>query len=388
MNPCLDRAALSFALAWLFGRSLQAATPVSVDSRDRAAMVQLYQTVYKSSQDVAMGWDGNVTDCLPGDTSQAYKDATLLRVNYFRAMAGLPGDVTLNEDLNRKSQEAALIMSAENELSHTPPSDWPCYTADGVDAASRCNLSLGSAGPEAVQDYMDDPGASNTAVGHRRWVLYPPQGQMGTGSIPALLDSATGEILHDSANALWVISQASPRPAGPEYVAWPPTGFVPYPILPNRSGRWSLSYASANFSGAAVVMQCSGTNVAVTLEALHNGYGDNALVWRPKLSGGARAGSTYSVTVSNIFVSGQTRVVSYSVSVIDPDELRMTATRLPDSQLLLSWPATSQASTLQETGSLLSGADWVQLSATHQLTNGVYSVTVPIDGQQRFYRLR
>jgi hypothetical protein len=281
-----------------------------------------------------------------------------------------------------------LIMSAENELSHTPPLDWPCYTADGADAASHCNLSLGSAGPEAVKDYMDDPGASNTAVGHRRWVLYPPQGQMGTGSIPALLDSATGETLHDYANALWVISPASARPKGPEYIAWPPPGYVPYPILPNRSRRWSLSYPAANFSRTQVYMECSRTNLSVTLEALHNGYGDNTLVWRPKFSGGAQIGATYSVTVSNIIVSGESRLVSYSVSVIDPDELRMTATRLPGSQLLLSWPAMSQASTLQETVSLLSGADWKPVSTAPQLTNGTCSVTLPVDAPQRFYRLR
>ena len=387
MNPRRDRILCRIALASLFGLSLQAATPVSVDSQDRAAVVQLYQTVYKASQDVAMGWNGNVTDCLPGDTAQAYKDATVLRVNYFRAMAGLPGDVTLNEDLNRKSQEAALIMSAENELSHTPPSDWPCYTADGADAASHCNLSLGSAGPEAVEDYVDDPGAANTAVGHRRWVLYPPQQQMGTGSVPALLN-ADGEILYDCANALWVISPAVVRPQGPEYIAWPPPGYVPYPILPRRSGRWSLSFPTANFSRAEVYVECSGTNLPVTLEALHNGYGDNTLVWRPKFSGGAQVGATYSVTVSNIIVSGQARLVSYAVSVIDPDELRMTATRLPGSQLLLSWPALAQTSTLQETPSLVSGVDWKPISAAPQLTNGVFYLTLPIDAPRRFYRLR
>ena len=32
---------------------------------------------------------------------------------------------------------------------------------------------------------MTDPGAGNTFVGHRRWVLYPPTRTMGVGDIPA-----------------------------------------------------------------------------------------------------------------------------------------------------------------------------------------------------------
>ena len=61
-------------------------------------------------------------------------------------------------------------MSAEGSLSHFPDPGWACYTADGAAAASKSNLSLGESGPTAVDGLMDDFGASNLAVGHRRWI--------------------------------------------------------------------------------------------------------------------------------------------------------------------------------------------------------------------------
>ena len=63
---------------------------VTVNPADRAEVVQLYQNTYKASQGVASGWSGNRGTCTAGTNSQAYTDATILRVNYFRAMAVCP----------------------------------------------------------------------------------------------------------------------------------------------------------------------------------------------------------------------------------------------------------------------------------------------------------
>jgi hypothetical protein len=62
---------------------------------------------------VASGWNGNRSTCTAGTTSQAYADATILRVNYYRAMTGLPGDVILSNLWNLQVQDAALMMSAQ-----------------------------------------------------------------------------------------------------------------------------------------------------------------------------------------------------------------------------------------------------------------------------------
>jgi len=137
-------------------------------------------------------------------------------VNYFRAMAGLPA-VSHEAVKNAKSQQAALMMTANGMLNHVPPPSWICYSADGAEAAGKSNLAS-LPGPPAVALYMFDPGGGNTAVGHRRWILYPRQVELGTGST-------------DNANDLWVIGTFGSRPATPEIVAWPPVGFVPYQLV-------------------------------------------------------------------------------------------------------------------------------------------------------------
>ena len=135
-------------------------------------------------------------------------------------------------------------------------------------------------------------------------------------------------------------------------------------------------------------MECNGTNVPVTLEAIRDGYGDNTVVWRPKVPSGGEVGTAYSVSVSNIWVAGQARNVNYAVAVIDPDELKLSATRISEDSLLLSWLAAAQPYGVQEATSLGNAADWNLLPVSPLLTNGTYTVTVPLAGQARFYRLR
>jgi len=75
-------------------------------------------------------------------------------------------------------------------------------------AAKNSNLAIGSAGPDAITTYIQDFGANNSEVGHRRWILYPQTQVMGTGDIPA-------QGTYFAANATWVFDANlhGPRPA-------------------------------------------------------------------------------------------------------------------------------------------------------------------------------
>lgn len=296
---------------------------LSVDIRDRAAVVDFWNNVYKSSEGVAIDWTGSVATCTAGTTNPDFTQATLQRVNYFRAMAQLPGDITLDSTLNAKCEEAALMMAANQSLNHAPPDTWLCYTTDGFDAAGHSNLALGAYGPRAIDLYMSDTGQYNYAVGHRRWILYPPLVTVGTGSN----DASPG--LYPGADALWVIGAFGTRPPAPEWVSWPPPGYVPYPIVP---GRWSFSYPQADFDNATVTMTQGGMTVSVTLEPVDNsGYGDRTVVWVPAISAGANPGqdTTYSVTVQNVVVDSTPRQFQYDVTIIDPDASGPTPTATP-----------------------------------------------------------
>lgn len=59
-----------------------------------------------------------------------------------QAMAGVPATVKFNSTLSKKAQRAALMMAANQDLSHFPPAGWKCYAKDGAEAAGNSNLSL------------------------------------------------------------------------------------------------------------------------------------------------------------------------------------------------------------------------------------------------------
>jgi len=311
MSRLLPSCLLASAAAAVLGALVAgpvSAQPPAVDPMDRSSVVTFYEAVYQASEGIPSGWTGNVASCTPGTVTTDYLDAGILRVQYFRAMAGLPTALTHDAALDAKCQDAALMMTANNALSHSPPNGWTCYTATGAEAAGKSNLALGySTLPAAVTGWILDPGV--TTAGHRRWLLYPPQTTVGIG--------ATFGSGSSNGYAMWVLGPFGSRPGTPEWVAWPPQGYVPYQLVP---ALWSFSRQSADFSGATVTMTRGATPVPVVLEAVQNGYGDNTLVWTPQgLPGGApNPDATYTVTVANVLVSGSPTQFTYSVTVIDP----------------------------------------------------------------------
>ncbi len=355
---------------------------VTVNPSNRNDVAQFYQTVYKASQGITSGWNGDRASCTPGTTSQAYADATILRVNFYRAMTGLPGDVILSNAWNLKAQQAALMMSKQGALSHSPDPSWACYTGDGAEAAGKSNLALGADAAAAIDLYMDDPGSGgNAAVGHRRWVLYPPTKLMGNGNIPNTGGSA--------ANDLWVIGGAGTRPTQPAWVAWPPSGYMPYQILPRYSGRWSFSYPSATFASAMVYMKRLGTNVPLALEAQAQGYGDNTIVWVPQgVSTAPPIGDViYTVIVSNVLVSSQSRMFTYTVTIIDPDVPALAIQRATTNTLALSWSSSSTGYSLEHNAAVTNNTGWTTVSGAQVYSNR-YVATVTNTSGPHFYRLR
>lgn len=314
----------------------QADSGFTLDVSQREAVRLFYKTVFASSANVASGWSGSTTGCAAGDTSAAYKAATLRRVNWFRAMAGVPASVQLDATFNAKAQQAALMMAANNQLSHFPPASWACYTATGAEAAGKSNLALGRAGADSIAEgYMRDSGANNAAVGHRRWLLYPQTQLMGVGD-------ADGSV---KANALWVFDANlfGPRPAvRDDFVAWPPAGYVPHAAV---YPRWSFSYPQADFSAAVVTMTQDGVPLATRTEPVSNGVGENTLVWFPGsyadgMIWARPAGDTvYRVTLSNVLVGGVARSFTYAVVVFDADVATSSITLAGSAAALVGQPA-------------------------------------------------
>ncbi|CAM5793197.1 CAP domain-containing protein [Cellulomonas persica] len=313
----------------VLGPTLAAPTSVTLDASAATALVsaagvdtkptkewvtRLYNRSIAEALAVPVEWSGSVGACTAGQESRASRAATLTTVNAMRAMVQLP-PVELDTEASSAAQKAALLMDANDKLSHAPsPSEFPkCWTRAAKSAAGVSNLALGASGAKAIAAYMVDPGTGNTAVGHRRWILNPTTTRIATGSTP-------------SANALTVIGLGSSSSvAAPTWIEWPARGWFPEQLEPN--GRWSLSSSDpdVSFSKATVKVQrlWSSGRVARTLKVKRYtpvvGYGPNTLVFHVKGVGDPK-GTTplrYRVTVSGI-TGGSSRTLSYVVRLYDP----------------------------------------------------------------------
>jgi hypothetical protein len=244
--------------------------------------------------------------CKAGITSSSFKEATLRRVNFYRAMAGLPSVTWVSSGASPDNvQQAALMMASNGTLSHTPPTSWKCYSDAGKAGAGSSNLAGGNDGTDAMDAYMDDGGNNNTAAGHRRWMLFPPRLEMASGDVPGW-------------NALYVFGKSGTRPASPAFVAYPTPGFFPRALLPSSS-RWSFSIPNANFTNATVIVRNGVTALPVTKLPIQNGYGDNTVVWEINTTTFPKTGDvTINVTLEKVAINGADQTFTYTTTIITP----------------------------------------------------------------------
>jgi hypothetical protein len=237
---------------------------------------------------------------VPGDNLFSRSNA-LRMVNLYRFLAQLP-EVASDPGRDAKAQRCALMMNANLQLNHTPPTTWTCYSADGAEAAGMSNLAS-TGGVEAVDLYMVDA-QDTAALGHRRWLLSPSLGPVGLGS--------TSEY-----SCLWVGGGSGT--AVKPWVAWPPPG--PFPVealLPatnagslNEAG-WSIQSDTIDFSKATVDVSEGVTHLPVTPSPLDNDFGSVFAIAFTPLGWSPQPGHRYDVRVT-----GVSPEIGYSVDVVN-----------------------------------------------------------------------
>jgi uncharacterized protein YkwD len=233
-------------------------------------------------------WTGRVDTCDPGDIDRDTRDRTLLRVNAYRELAGLP-PVALSDAKNAAAQACSLLMQANRDIVHEVPADWRCYQSLGADAALLSNLATTPA-VEAVDLYMVDTGVPT--LGHRRWILSNTLGPIGVGSATSF-------------SCLHVIGGEGRAEA--RYTAWPPAGEVPIGLfrlngwLDLDEAGWSIQSDRIDPAAGEIEVTRDGERVEVEVWSLASGYGSTYGVGlRPK---GFRVevGRTYRVVVDGPF---------------------------------------------------------------------------------------
>lgn len=247
-------------------------------------------------------WSGAVDACDPGVMSQDGRDNALRLVNLYRFIAGLPA-VTEDPTRTSQAQACALMMHANGQLSHTPPMNWKCWTADGAGAAGKSNISS-TPGVLAVDLYMVDPG-NDTTIGHRRWLLSNYLGPIGLGST--------------SVNSCLMVIGGNGN-AGKPWLAWPPPGLVPYQAMHvptigwanvDETG-WTVQSDTIDLGAATVTVTVDGVDRPVAVNVLGQNYGSSHAIRFVPQGWTVEPGKTYEVELGNV-----AQPIAYSVQIVD-----------------------------------------------------------------------
>lgn len=275
----------------------------------------------------------DIANCSTGVmTSVALQDA-LGSLNTIRALHGLPA-ATLSSADQQSAMEASLMMSANSQLSHTPPTTWKCYTASGAAGAGSSNLyaSYPSTGLSLISNDVIFAGwmtevnnIVTNSVGHRRWILNPFMSTVAYGRVAGMytstqrIDSSALKVFNNSGGSAVAAS------AIPDYVAYPQGNYparyfdtsalFSFTAVVDKTTTWGGN-ASVDFSAATITVKPTGgsTNLTVSSIAFDNdGYGvPNNIQWKVA---GVATGTSYDVSITNVRVRGVARNYTYSFRI-------------------------------------------------------------------------
>ncbi|MXP09826.1 CAP domain-containing protein [Pseudoblastomonas halimionae] len=249
--------------------------------------------------------------------------------NEIRALHNLPPVAHSAAD-DRAVQESALMMVANNALSHDPPSSWSCWTQAGRDAAASGNLAFrsGSFGQNFMvfAGWMDEvDNLSIDSVGHRRWILDPFLTHTAFGRV--VTSSGGGGYRSASVMRVFDLATSGATPSGlPDWYAYPQGDYPAkyydtraihsFSVIADKSTKWGAN-RNVDFSAASVTVrdQASGGVLSLSKVSYDNqGFGlPNNLQFLPA---GVQEGRTYEVTIANVRVNASPREYSYTFRIV------------------------------------------------------------------------
>jgi len=168
---------------------------------------------------------GNTT-CDPGSIKSGAIADTVLRLNMFRWMVGLP-DVKddASKDIGAQSCAVIAAWNPQGEQAHHPQPSATCFNSLGAMAAGEGSIAWELSTTGAIDGYMEDFGRDNyNALGHRRAMLYPPLALVGVGYNEHLQNGVLAK-----AQCLDEVDASGMGPWLPWY-AFPPPGYSPVSV--------------------------------------------------------------------------------------------------------------------------------------------------------------
>jgi hypothetical protein len=281
----------------------------------------------------------------PGSLSTQTTTDGLNWTNFYRWLAGLPANITINSTNAGRCQRGSHVLTMLNYLSwphpvidpHNPPLPTGATTlyqtniyTPGEAACGESNIFRGwyspadggasvPSLPDCVDGWMDDFGNEGT-LGHRRWILHPT---LNTTAFGMTWKDHPASTNHTDYSTLMHVFDTSASMPTFDYVAYPSEGYYPKlcfedpPVTGQDPTRtlWSFSANSAKYNLDAsttvtVVRQTGSVNIPVTVTVLPAGYGITPTIsFNP---GESTLGETYNVTISGILRLSDNARITYS----------------------------------------------------------------------------
>jgi len=179
--------------------------------------------------------------CRAGAAFPAYMKNGLLMLRFVRFLAGLSGEVILDNDLNDFAQHGAVFMAGLGRLTHVPtkPKDMEQPFFDKADKSLRSAdifsmIGVRGGPTDAVISFLDDSDETNISrVAHRFWVLNPCLGKTGFGYAEVGVGAKTRSYV-----AIQVFDASNTAGPKPEQILWPSEGYFPSSLFSPRQA-WS-----------------------------------------------------------------------------------------------------------------------------------------------------
>lgn len=273
----------------------------------------------------------DLNNCYAGKLSAKFRNEFLTEINTVRALHGLPS-ITYDYAHEDEMMQTALILAANNILTHYPESNTNCYSDIGAVGAKTSSLEMG--GRQNKYDYSPAESITNMVhdklnlfagdVGHRLWMLNPFLEKSAYGSVnaPSFKDTQFPYVVGTSHKVVYPFNNATTAPLG--VIAYP---YHNYPAKYYMAGsilsislltdqKSFFSNRNVDYSKATVVVteRSSGIKQKISNIRYENISTPNHIQFN---FDDLKLNVIYDVKLSNVLVSGQSKEYSYWFKVDD-----------------------------------------------------------------------
>ena len=284
--------------------------------------------VFKAS---SMGDAPDINNCYAGKLSTKFRNEFLNELNTVRALHGLPS-ITYDYAHEDEMMQTALILAANNILTHYPEATTNCYSDIGAVGAKTSSLEMGVR--QNRYDYSPAESITNMVhdklnlfagdVGHRLWMLNPFLQKSAYGSVnaPSFKDTRFPYVVGTSYKVVYPFDNPTTAPLGViayPYHNYPAKYYMAGSILSisvltdqkNFFANRNVDYAKAN---VVVTERSSGAKQKISNIRYENIGVPNHIQFN---FDDLKLNVIYDVKLSNVLVNGQPKEYSYWFNVND-----------------------------------------------------------------------